>query len=222
MVGYVALGIPCGILELKAGMSVLQIALLSIVLYAGAGQYMIASMWLAGISLISLALSVALVNARQLLYAFALLPHFMGSPRWRQFFAASNITDESFGVNIARFEATNAAEQPGRPWNTTLTFRVNMCSHSSWVLSNIVGALIGSAVPVDTALAAFAMTALFICLLLMQKGTVANIIAGAAAVAAVIIFKLCGLSQVAVLLGALVGVGAGIAAHHLLRNGGEG
>ncbi|MDR3087911.1 MAG: AzlC family ABC transporter permease [Azoarcus sp.] len=38
MIGYIALGIPCGILSVKAGMSVLQVVLLSMLLYSGSGQ----------------------------------------------------------------------------------------------------------------------------------------------------------------------------------------
>jgi 4-azaleucine resistance transporter AzlC len=224
MVGYLALGIPCGILGVKAGMSVLQVALLSVVLYAGAGQYMIASMWMAGIAPLTLALSVALVNARQLLYGFALLPYFRGEGRGRQFMAASNVTDESFGVNIARCEEQAAGAGGGADgvgevpvsWDSGQVFRVNLCSHCSWVLANIAGALLGSVVTVDTALAAFAMTAIFICLLLMQQLTVPNIVAAVVAMLVVVAMKLCGLAQLAILVGALAGVAAGIIAHRCL------
>ena len=48
MLGYVAIGIPCGILSASIGMNELQVFLLSAVFYSGAGQFMIPNMWLGG------------------------------------------------------------------------------------------------------------------------------------------------------------------------------
>ena len=50
MLGYVAIGIPCGILSNSIGMNALQVFLLSALFYSGAGQFMIPNMWLAGSS----------------------------------------------------------------------------------------------------------------------------------------------------------------------------
>ena len=47
MLGYVAIGIPCGILEDSIGMNALQVFFLSCMFYSGAGQFMIPNMWLA-------------------------------------------------------------------------------------------------------------------------------------------------------------------------------
>ena len=41
MLGYVAIGIPCGILEDSIGMNALQVFFLSCMFYSGAGQFMI-------------------------------------------------------------------------------------------------------------------------------------------------------------------------------------
>ncbi|MEG0323402.1 MAG: AzlC family ABC transporter permease, partial [Raoultibacter sp.] len=48
MLGYVAIGIPCGILCSSIGLDALQVLLLSLLFYSGAGQFMIPNMWLAG------------------------------------------------------------------------------------------------------------------------------------------------------------------------------
>ncbi len=68
MLGYVFLGIPCGILCQQVGMNPLQVFLLSMLFYSGAGQYMIPNMWLAGSPALAIIASVTLVNSRQLLY----------------------------------------------------------------------------------------------------------------------------------------------------------
>ena len=62
MLGYVAIGLPCGILGNTIGLNPLQVALLSILLYSGAGQFMIPNMFLAGSSVAAITASVSLVN----------------------------------------------------------------------------------------------------------------------------------------------------------------
>ena len=47
MLGYVAIGLPCGILSASIGMNWIQVLLLSVLFYSGAGQFMIPNMWLA-------------------------------------------------------------------------------------------------------------------------------------------------------------------------------
>ena len=72
MLGYVFLGLPCGILSQQIGLSPLQVFLLCALFYSGAGQYMIPNMWLAQSPIFAIIASVTLVNTRQLLYATSL------------------------------------------------------------------------------------------------------------------------------------------------------
>lgn len=203
MAGYVVLGIPCGILCAAAGMEAWMVALMCALFYSGAGQYMIPNMYLAGNPLTAIIASVSLVNTRQMLYG-ASLSQFCGSCRKRLAFAfGATVTDESFGVNLARF--INGG------WSVGSALAVNLFSQSAWLLSNVAGALIGSAVSLPTALASFAMTSLFICLLCMQKISGATVVAAASAMAGVIVCKLVGLAGPAILIGALIGVGAALA-----------
>lgn len=198
MAGYVVLGIPCGILATAAGMQVWMVAVMSLVFYSGAGQYMIPNMWLAGNPAGAIIASVGLVNTRQMLYG-ATLSQFCGSAgkRLSVLFGAT-VTDESFGVNYARFA------QGG--WSVRSALLVNLFSLASWTASNVLGAVLGAVINVPTALASFAMTSLFICLLCMQHLDSENVVAAVAAAAGVIVCKLVGLSGVAILAGALLGV----------------
>lgn len=199
MAGYVVLGLPCGILCVKAGMDVWMVALMCALFYSGAGQYMIPNMWLAGNPLTAIIASVTLVNTRQMLYG-ASLSQFCGSVRKRlAFFFGATVTDESFGVNLARF--INGS------WSVQNSLIVNLLSQSTWLVANVAGAIIGSAISLPTALASFAMTSLFICLLCMQRVTVENLVAVIGAAGGVIVCKLAGLAGPAILIGALAGVG---------------
>lgn len=196
--GYIVLGIPCGILCSQAGMDVIQVLFMSLLFYSGAGQYMIPNMLLSGTPILSIVTSVSLVNTRQVLYG-ASLSRFLGKASKRlSFLFAATVTDESFGINLSEFEKGS--------WSTTQATLVNLFSLSSWTFANVVGVIMGGLLTIPTALASFAMTSIFICLLFSQKATTSNIIAGAAAFIGVFLCKGFGLSGPAILVGALVGI----------------
>ena len=138
MLGYVAIGLPCGILGNTIGLNPLQVALLSILLYSGAGQFMIPNMFLAGSSVAAITASVSLVNTRQMLYAASFAPQCAASPRWLSALFAASVTDESYGVSTARFAEGN--------WSVDRALMVNLFSQSSWTISNIVGCAVGAGV----------------------------------------------------------------------------
>ena len=72
MLGYVTIGVPCGVMAAEVGLGPLVAFLLSATFYSGAGQFMMASLALAGTPVASMVASVALVSTRQLLYSAAL------------------------------------------------------------------------------------------------------------------------------------------------------
>lgn len=202
MLGYVFLGIPCGILCQQAGLSPLQVFLLSMLFYSGAGQYMIPNMWLVGSPALAIIASVTLVNSRQLLYG-ASLSRFCGkAKRSLSLLFGATVTDESFAVNLGRFEKGN--------WSVGRATAVNLFCEITWACANVVGCVLGALLTVPSALASFAMTSIFLCLLFSQKGTKANVMAAVVAVLGVCLCKCIGLSGPAILIGALAGVVAGI------------
>ena len=203
MAGYVVLGLPCGLLCQQAGMDWVMVLIMSAIFYSGAGQYMIPNMWLAGGPILSIIASVTLVNTRQMLYGASLSRFCENASKKAAFLFGATVTDESFGVNLARFENGD--------WDVKRATIVNICSQTSWGLACVAGTLIGSVVSVPTAIASFAMTSIFICLLCMQKISATSIITILVAIAGVVICKLIGLAGPAILLGALAGMIAGYA-----------
>ncbi len=202
MIGYIFLGIPCGILSQQIGMDALQVFLLSMLFYSGAGQYMIPNMWLAGSPMFAIIASVTLVNSRQMLYGASLSRFCSDSKKALSFLYGATVTDESFAVNLARFELGQ--------WSVKGATLVNIFSQLCWALANVLGVVLGNLLTVPAALASFAMTSIFLCLLFSQKGTAGNIAAALVAAAGVFGCKVVGLSGPAILIGALLGVVAGI------------
>ena len=207
MLGYVAIGVPCGILSASIGLNALQVLLMCALFYSGAGQFMIPNMWLAGSPLASIVLSVSFVNTRQMLYSAAFAPWCQRASKRLAFLFAATVTDESFGVNTQRFE------QGG--WSVGRATLVNLCSQASWTLSCVAGVLIGNAVGVPLAIASFAMTSIFVCLLVTQEPSLPNAVAALGAAVGVFVCKLVGLAGPAIFIGALVGVACALVASRL-------
>lgn len=214
MLGYVAIGIPCGVMAAEVGVSPVAAFLLSATFYSGAGQFMMASLALAGTPVASMIASVALVSTRQLLYSAALSPYASRAPKPLAMLFAATVTDESFGVNLERFASTGE-------WDVTRATAVNVLSMLSWAGANALGAAVGPALAIPTAVMSFAMTSIFICLLAGQRwGGVTSVVALVSA-AGVIALKALGAGSLAVLLGALLGIFAGLVAGAVGRGRGE-
>ncbi len=214
MLGYVAIGIPCGILSASIGLNPLQVLLLCVLFYSGAGQFMIPNMWLAAAPVASIIASVSFVNTRQILYSAAFAPWCEKASKRLSFLFAATVTDESFGVNTQRFE------QGG--WSVRRATFVNLFSQSSWTVSCVVGVFLGDILGIPLAIAAFAMTSIFICLLVTQKICAANIVSAFCAAFGVIVCKCVGLSGPAIFIGALFGVGCAILFSHFWKGGRNG
>lgn len=204
MLGYVAIGVPCGILNASIGLNVLQVFLLSVLFYSGAGQFMLPNMYLAGAPLASIIASISLVNTRQMLYSASFAPFCDNERKRLTFLFGATVTDESFGVNTEKFEEGN--------WSVKHALWVNIFSCASWTVSNSLGVIIGGLINIPLAVASFAMTSIFVCLMCSQKICIENIVAIIFAIAGVYVCKCVGLTGPAILLGAVVGVAAAFVA----------
>lgn len=199
MASYVAIGLPCGVLEAQCGLTPWMAFLLSVTLYSGAGQFMMCNLWIAGTPLATIAVSVSAVSLRQALYSASLAPYLERSHGAAKLAALLTVTDESYGANLSKF-------QDDERWTAADSLALNIMCMLSWASANAVGVVIGAAVDIPTAIASFAMTSLFICLWLTQPATRANIVAAAGSIVGVIAFKAIGLTSVAVPCGAVAGV----------------
>ena len=200
MLGYVVIGIPCGILNASIGLNAVQVFLLSALFYSGAGQFMLPNMYLAGAPLASIIASISLVNTRQMLYSASFAPFCKNERKRLTFLFGATVTDESFGVNAEQFEKGN--------WSVRQALLVNAFSCASWTVSNCVGVCVGGLLNIPLTIAAFAMTSIFICLMCTQRMCFENVVAIVVAIVGVYACKYAGLSGPAILVGALLGVAA--------------
>ena len=202
MMGYIAIGLPCGIMESQIGYTWYMALVMSMTFYSGAGQFMIPNLWLAGSPIVSIITSVSFVNTRQMLYSAAFSPYFEKVGKRLAFLFSATVTDESFGVNMVEYQKGG--------WSAQQATLVNLFCMTSWGVCNALGVLIGDALAIPTAIAAFAMTSIFICLVLDQEMTKLNVFVIILSAVGVCFFKFVGLSGPAILLGAVLGVVGGM------------
>ena len=210
MLGYLAIGIPAGILESEIGLNVFEVFLLSATFYSGAGQFMLSNLYMAGAPLTSIIASISFLNTRQLLYSASFAPYLSGESRLKTFLFSASVTDESFGVNLERYGADES-------WGANEATLVNLLCMSSWALANVLGVVVGSLLALPTALISFAMTSIFICLLVTQEFDRTRAITAVCALVGVAALKLAGVAGPAILIGAIFGVTCGMISEAVLR-----
>lgn len=213
MLSYVPVGLACGVLEAKAGMTPWMAALMAAGYLSGSGQFMMSNLWIAGLSIPSIAASVATISTRFALYSASLAPHLAGASKREQLAVTATLTEEAFGVSVEALACDPT-------WTPALAFTLNFALLTTWAISCAAGCMLGAAVDIPTAVAGFACTSLFIFLLFTQEPSRPNIAAALVAVLAVCLLKCVGASGVAVPVGAVTGVVAALAVAAVLREGG--
>lgn len=162
LLGYLSIGFAAGVVEKTAGLSIAEIALLSLVLYAGSAQFIAAGMIAAGGSASAIIITIFFVNLRHLLLSAALSPFFRHLPPFRNMLIGSLLTDETFGVAI---NETARRKQISERWMHGL----NITAYLNWFVANLAGAYFGQWIsnPEQYGLD-FALPAMFIGLLVLS------------------------------------------------------
>jgi 4-azaleucine resistance transporter AzlC len=158
--GYIPVGLALGVLAQQADIPVWAVGLMSVLIFAGSAQFIGVAMLAAGASTFSIILTTFVVNMRHVLMSSALAVYLHGVNRWFLTLFAYGITDESFAVNMTRFRKGQWSK-----WNALI---VNHLSNLVWVLSTVIGALVGQFIPQGAFGIDYALPGMFICLLVYQ------------------------------------------------------
>lgn len=164
VLGAIPFGVSYGILSVQAGLSIIETQLMSIIVFAGAAQFMALGMIQAGVSIPLIIMSTFLINLRHMVMGLSLSPYLAKTGPWWHRILAFGMTDESYIASITHYR--KAAPEHADPYfalgSSTLLF-------IGWQLMTITGTLTGSSIanPLDWGLD-FAMPATFLVMLLAQ------------------------------------------------------
>lgn len=154
LMGYLAIGMAFGLMLQSIGYGAHWALLMSLVIYAGSGQYLGVSLLAAGAPLPHVAFMTLMVNFRHLVYGLSMLEKFRGMGS-RKFYMIFSLTDETYAL-------LSSAQAPEGVDEHDFFFTVAMLNHSYWIAGSVAGALLGAALGFDTTGVDFAMTALFL------------------------------------------------------------
>lgn len=131
--GYLAIGIPFGLMIVNAGYPWWIAPIMSVTMYAGAGQYIAAGLFAAGMSIPQILIAELLVNIRHIVYGLSLITKFKNTGKWKPYLIFA-LTDETYAL-LTGTEVPKEAS-PG-PFLGTIA----LLDHIYWILGGLIGAV---------------------------------------------------------------------------------
>lgn len=137
--GYFAVAFSLGIAAKKAGFSPMEGFFAGLLNNASAGEYAAFTLIASGATYLEVAVITLIANARYLLMSCALAQRFApGTPFWHRLLIGYDVTDELFGITIAR---------PGY-LNPFYTYGAIVLAAPAWATGTALGIIAGNALPI--------------------------------------------------------------------------
>lgn len=199
---YVPIGMASGILLHAAGFKTISVVLLSLFVFSGGAQFMIASMLTVNASMSTILVMLFFLELRYALLGSSLSRYLKGSSNKFLLIFAVSMNDENYAVNYLKF-ATD------KRWTPADGLMVEHYSLGFWTMANLIGSLIGGLLTINLAIVDYALTALFIYMIVMQyKNNLTILVSIISGICAIIFMSLLKSTMglvVATLIASLIG-----------------
>ncbi len=208
IIGAIPFGILFGTLAEPSGLSVLGALAMSLIVFAGASQFIALGLLAAGAAIPVIIATTFVVNLRHLLYAANLVPKVRHLPQHWRALMAFGLTDETFAAVSNRY--LQQEDIRDAHWFYLGSF---LAMYSNWVLCTALGVALGELFPDMTQWGLdFAMSVTFIGMVIPYLKSkpmwAAVIVAGAMAIATAAIPHKLGL-----MIAAISGIAVGLSLH---------
>lgn len=160
LTGYLFIGMAFGVMIQEKGYNFLWAMFMSLVCYAGSGQYLAVNFFVPGMSLLQVVFMEFMVNIRHIFYGLSLLERFSQAGK-KKLYMIFSLTDETYSLYFS-------AKVPKDVEEDKFLFAIAVLDHSYWILGSAIGALLGNVMPFDAEGIDFAMTALFLVIMVEQ------------------------------------------------------
>jgi 4-azaleucine resistance transporter AzlC len=169
LLGYLAIGTAFGLLMTDAGYSWYLALLMSVVMYAGAGQYIAVGLFASGAGLAESVIIQFVVNARHIAYGITMFKKFNGAGIFKPYLIFA-LTDETFALLSSLDDVPAAGSPYGKDIHerSLFMFYVSALNHLYWIAGSLIGAFAGALLPFTFEGISFALTALFVVLIIEQ------------------------------------------------------
>ncbi|MDR2073659.1 MAG: AzlC family ABC transporter permease [Spirochaetaceae bacterium] len=214
LLGYVTLGAAFGLVVADAGYPWYLAMATSLVMYAGAGQFMAVGFFAAGVPLAWAVLLEFVVNARHMAYGLSMLRRYRDAGVFKPYLVFS-LTDESFALLSSLpppgTGGSGMAGEAAEKDRYRFMFLVSLLNQLYWNCGTLLGVLAGTFIPWNLDGIGFALSALFIVLMIEQilrvKKALPFVTSGIIAVAAVFILPGELSSRFSLLAGMIISLG---------------
>lgn len=160
MFGYIPLGLAFGVLFAQLDHPWYYATLMAVMVYAGAAQFLAVGLLASGAGLFEIGVATLLLNARHFFYGLSLAPRFPRSGLSR-LYLMFGLTDETYAL-------LTSSNPPAPEKAASYYVQITALNQLYWVLGCTMGALLGSAVSLNTHGLDFTLTALFVVLAVEQ------------------------------------------------------
>ena len=169
--GYIAIGIAFGILVFNSGYPVWLGLLMSLWMFAGAGQFISLGLFASGATILEACLVQLVVNARHMAYGLSMINRFPAKSPFKPYLIFA-LTDETFAllssIPLEIPENDKSGIPPAGRDRDRFMFYVSVLDQCYWVLGTLIGGVAGSFIPFNIEGIGFALTAMFIVLMIEQ------------------------------------------------------
>jgi 4-azaleucine resistance transporter AzlC len=159
--GYTAIGAVFGLMMADAGYPWWLSFMMSLVMFAGAGQYMAVGFFTAGTGVLEAALMQIVLNARHMAYSLSMINRFKNAGLYR-FYLIFGLTDETFAL-LSSMPETSGMNETER---TKFMFYVTALDQIYWIAGTLAGVVAGALLPFSTEGVGFSLTALLVVLMI--------------------------------------------------------
>ena len=189
----VVVGIAFGLTARQSGLSIVETSATSVIVFAGAAQFVMVDLLRTGTPVPLIVLTVLLLNARHLLMAAAIRPFVQVASLPRRFGLAYVLTDEAFAMGIGWFRRGHRDLAYYAVFSTLL-----WCS---WNLGTLLGAVFGAGVDDPQRFGIdFAITAVFVAIVAIGVRHRADVAVALTAALVAAALRIAGASAVAVIV----------------------
>ena len=160
LIGFFPVGTVYGLMMSAAGYNFLWSAAASLFVYAGSLQMLMISFFQSDMSILTIAVTALLLNSRHMFYGLSFIEKFRSYGGWK-WFLIYGMPDESYSLLCSYVPHEGVEEKWVHIFSTGLIWLY-------WIAFSVLGGLVGQLITFDTTGIDFALTALFIVILLDQ------------------------------------------------------
>ena len=160
LVGIFPVGLAYGMLMESAGYNALWSGFCGLIVFTGSLQFLMVDFFTGAVPLVTVAVMALLLSSRHIFYGITFIEKFRTIGPWKWFLIYS-LNDETYSMHCSYVPEPGVNEK----WAFILTGASVPCY---WILFSMLGGALGTVLPFDTTGIDFALTALFLVILVDQ------------------------------------------------------